>query len=308
MRKKCALYRIGLLMICFLSGPSGAWGGVTDDAAYRKILWNHLEVLCSFGPRYPGSPGHVKTREYIKKVAAAYGDEWHEQNFQVQVSSMRLLSLQNIEINFRGRNPGQPVLLGAHYDSRPFADEEKDESRREEPILGANDGGSGTAVLLAFAQYFRENPPSRPVRLVFFDGEDYGRKGSGEYFLGSQFYANQLEEIDKSLWPYCVLVVDMVGDKDLKIFLENHSARNARWLLDRVFQVAREMGFPQFVPKFRYTIDDDHLPFIYLKIPAVVLIDFDYPYWHTHQDTLDKCSEESMWTVFSVVVETVDRL
>ncbi len=298
------IFLFGVLLM-FHSG-SFAQGKSFD--IYKKVLWSHIEKICSFGPRNQGSEGHQKARDYIKKAAAYYADRWRAQNFQVQVSSMRQLQMQNIEMIFNGRENTAPILIGAHYDTRPFADEEEDETLRDKPILGANDGGSGTALLLALAQYLKEHKPKRPVHLVFFDGEDYGVKGSDEYFFGSRFYARELLGKDKSLWPYCVLVVDMVGDKDLNILKENYSAKSAPWLLDIVYEAAKDQKVPQFVSKFGYSIRDDHLPFAQIGIPSAVLIDFDYPHWHTAHDTLDKVSAESLEAVFKVVVETLERL
>ncbi len=283
--------------------------GRTDELQpYSPTLWTHLEILCSFGPRYIGSPGHLETRQYIKQIGQKFADEVVEQEFFYRTAKKKQLRLFNIELRFEGKEGGRPILLGAHYDTRPFADEDPDPKLRKKPIMGANDGGSGTAVLLALAQYLRENKPRKPVRLVFFDGEDYGRKQSGEYFLGSTYYAQQVKISDKNEWPFCVLVIDMVGDKNLEIYKEIHSVKSAPDLVDLIFSVAERQGARQFISKTKYSIRDDHLPFAQLNIPSAVLIDFDYPHWHTQQDTLDKCSEESLFTVFSVVVATLNEI
>ena len=123
-----------------------------------------------------------------------YADEIREQIFTFQQPGGPTLDMVNIELVFHGKTKKAPLLLGAHYDTRPFADEEKDPYSQKLPIVGANDGGSGTAVLLALAQYLHAHKPERPVRLVFFDGEDYGAKFSSNYFLGSKHYAAQLEK------------------------------------------------------------------------------------------------------------------
>ncbi|NIQ01568.1 MAG: M28 family peptidase, partial [Nitrospinaceae bacterium] len=208
-----------------------------------------------------------------------------------------------------GTTPGRPVLIGTHYDTRPYADEEPDSRLHSRPILGANDGGSGTAVLLGLAEFLHHHPPSRPVHLVFFDGEDFGPKNSGVALLGSTQYARRLvASVDQEQWPYCVLVVDMVGDRDLQIYRETNSLKSAPWLVDILFQAAREKKLPQFRDKVRYTIYDDHYPFIKIGIPSALLIDFDYPPWHTLEDTLEKCTPESLFAVFSVVVEALGRI
>ncbi|MGP0565717.1 MULTISPECIES: M28 family peptidase [unclassified Nitrospina] len=303
-----SLWLGGFFMLIMAILPARLPGEPDPVQKYRPVLWDHLTELCEIGPRYPGSEGHAKTRAYIRKVAESYADSWKEQAFVARVGYAEELPLYNYELTFKGTGDKPPILLGAHYDTRPFADEESDPQKEARPIVGANDGGSGTAVLLAMAQYFHENPPERTVKLVFFDGEDWGRRGSDEYFLGSTYYAEQLKKEDKSTWPARVLVVDMVAQKNLKIFKEQYSFRSSPSFIEFVFDTARELGVDQFVPMLRYSVRDDHLPFIYMKIPSVLLIDFDYPHWHTLEDTLDKCSADSMLAVFRVVLETVRRV
>ena len=280
----------------------------TEFDYYPQILWRHLEILCSFGPRNPGSPGHQEARQYIKQIGQKYADKVVEQAFTYRSADNKTFSLHNIELIFEGREAGRPILLGAHYDTRPHADEDPDPKAQNTPILGANDGGSGSAVLLALAQYFSKHKPRRPMRLVFFDGEDYGRKGSGEYFLGSIHYARQVQKTRKEDWPKFVLIVDMVGDKDLQIFKEVNSLNSAAGLVDLIHDVAERKGVRQFKNQSKYTIRDDHIPFIQIGIPSAVLIDFDYPHWHTLEDTLDKCSKESLFAVFSVVAQAMEEI
>ena len=145
----------------------------------------------------------------------------------------------------------------------------------------------------------------RPVHLVFFDGEDFGAKGSGLNLLGSTNYAQNLLKQNRQSWPYWVLVLDMIGDKDLQIFKEAYSMKGSGGFLDKIYAIAEKQKVKSFISKAKYTIFDDHYPFYKIGIPATLLIDFDYPYWHTQEDTLDKCSPESMLSVFSVMVETI---
>lgn len=305
MRKKCLT---GLFVFLYLMVFQFASGEAHEVRKYKKILWAHLEILCGFGPRNTGSPGYQKARNYIKDVGVKYADDVLEQEFILQRANGSSVHMFNIEMVFKGKEEGRPVLVGAHYDTRPYADEEPDMVLHAQPILGANDGGSGTAVLLGLAQYLHEHKPQKTIKLVFFDGEDFGAKFSAEMFIGSTFYARQLEGLDKNLWPYCVLIVDMVGDKDLEIFKENNSIDSAPWLLDIVYGVAKKKKVPQFRENSKYTVVDDHAPFIRLGIPSAVLIDFDYPHWHTLSDTLDKCSPESLLAAFSVVAGTLDEI
>lgn len=298
---------LGLLIViffCLWVIPMEAY----ELKKYKKVLWGHLETLCLYGPRNPGAPGHQKARTLIKEIGFKYADEVLEHEFLYQRANGTPVRMFNIELIFNGKEGGRPILVGAHYDTRPYADEEPDLALHSQPIIGANDGGSGTAVLLGLAEYLREHKPQKPVHLVFFDGEDYGAKYSMEMFIGSTYYANQLSGVDKKLWPYCVLIVDMVGDKNLEIFKDTNSIESAPWLLNIVYGVAKKKHFPQFRENMKYSILDDHTAFIRLNIPSVVLIDFDYPYWHKLSDTLDKCSAESLYAVFSVVAGTLEEL
>lgn len=283
-------------------------GRTLEANHYKSLIWGYLETLCGFGPRNPGSTGHLRTREFIKHIGAQFADEVKEQEFVYSPRGAAPVKMVNIELSFMGREAGQPVLLGAHYDTRPYADEEQDRSLHSQPILGANDGGSGTAVLLALAKYFSENKPRRSVRLVFFDGEDYGYGTGAGRLIGSRYYTEQLRRQSPGNWPFSVLVIDMVGDEQLEIFKESSSVKSAPWLVDRIFKVARELNHPQFKNRTRYSLIDDHIPFSHLNIPSALLIDFDYPHWHKLSDTLEQCSPESLFAVFEVVAEVVRRI
>ena len=293
-----------MVFVFFCSQPG--FGNILDSKKYSRIIWNYLETLCAFGPRNPGSEGYRETLNLIRKVGEKYADQVVEQPFLVRTSSEGTQAMTNLELRFQGTQGGAPLLIGAHFDTRPFADEDPDPANRLKPILGANDGGSGTAILLGLAQYLSQHPVARPVHLVFFDGEDFGAKGSGLNLLGSTYYAQQLAKQERV--PYWVLVIDMVGDKDLQIFKETHSLKGSSSFLDKIYRVARDQGVGALKEETKYTIFDDHYPFHRMGIPSTVLIDFDYPYWHTLQDTLDKCSIESMISIFSVVVKTIEDL
>lgn len=295
---------VGSMVFVFFCSQPG-FGNILDSKKYSRIIWNYLETLCAFGPRNPGSEGYRETLDLIRKVGEKYADQVVEQLFLVRTPE-GTQAMTNLEFRFHGTQGGAPILIGAHFDTRPFADEDPDPANRLKPILGANDGGSGTAILLGLAQYLSQHPVARPVHLVFFDGEDFGAKGSGLNLLGSTYYAQQLAKQERV--PYWVLVIDMVGDKDLQIFKETHSLKGSSSFLDKIYRVARDQGVGALKEETKYTIFDDHYPFHRMGIPSTVLIDFDYPYWHTLQDTLDKCSIESMISIFSVVVKTIEDL
>ena len=281
---------------------------VADVAFYGPVVWEYLEILCGFGPRYFNSDGIQRTRELIIKTGQRYAAETRIQRFNhIPESGGKPIDLLNIELRF-GPKEGRPLLLGTHYDTRPRSDEDPDPENRLKPILGANDGGSGTALLLGLARALSEKPPSHPVVLVFFDGEDFGEKGSTEYLLGSKYYASIVKLQPELERPAAVLVLDMVGDKNLEIYPESYSVKSAPQLVKKVFLLAREKhGLTQFKDSVKYSIIDDHIPFTLLGIPAMVLIDFDYPHWHKQSDTLENCSSESLMAVFYVMMDLINE-
>ncbi len=185
------------------------------------------------------------------------------------------------------------VLLLAHWDTRPTADEDTDPAKRKKPILGANDGASGVAVLLELMRAFKEKPPPVNVTFLFTDGEDLG-PDLDEMFLGAEHFA---KSAPPGRYAYGILL-DMIGDKNLVIEKEQYSIYYARNLVDRFWLNARRIGLSRHFPDRSGTwIADDHLALNARGIPTIDLIDFDYPYWHTTADTDDKCSAESLEVV-----------
>jgi Zn-dependent M28 family amino/carboxypeptidase len=166
-----------------------------------------------------------------------------------------------------------------------YADNDPDPAQHTNPVPGANDGASGVAVLLELARSLPEE--TVPVWLVFFDAEDNGRIEGWDWILGSrEFVANN------PVQPRAAIIVDMIGDADLNIYQELNSNPE---LTDEIWAIASELGYEsKFIPEYKHSMLDDHTPFVQAGIPAVDIIDFDYPYWHTVQDTPDKVSAESL--------------
>ena len=238
------------------------------DAAYQVSL----------GPRTPDSVAHDQVIEYI--VTNLEQDGWV---VELQVAREQGQVVKNV-VARRGR--GKPwIILGAHYDSRLWADQDAVAENQRRPVLGANDGASGVAVLLELARAIPTDL-DKEVWLVFFDAEDNGKIPGWDWVLGSRAFVGQLDT-----QPDAVVVVDMVGDADLQLYYERSSDRA---LTEQIWAQAALLGHPQFVAEEKYNILDDHTPFLQLGIPAIDIIDFDYPYWHTVEDTLDKISTESL--------------
>ncbi|NVM00808.1 MAG: M28 family peptidase, partial [Candidatus Helarchaeota archaeon] len=193
-------------------------------------------------------------------------------------------------------------ILCAHWDTRPRADRDKIPENRNKPILGANDGASGTAVLLELSRIMSKFPPPITIDAVFFDGEDYGEEGNlDEYFLGSRYFSKNP--------PYqgyeCAILLDMIGDRDLRIQKEEFSNYHFPDLVNDIWNRARKLGIKQFDQSIYGEILDDHRILAEIGIPSIDIIDFDYQYWHTIQDTPDKCSSESLKAVGEVIIDYI---
>jgi Zn-dependent M28 family amino/carboxypeptidase len=197
-------------------------------------------------------------------------------------------------------------MLCAHWDTRPFADMDRIENQNE-PILGANDGASGVAVLLELAFYLQKNEPPLGIDIVFFDGEDYGREGDlDSYCLGSRYFA----ENNPGIYPRFAVLLDMIGDAQLQIPREGYSQQFASQIVDLVWKAAKNVNAYQFLPEVRNYVFDDHVILNEAGIPAIDIIDFEYPdashrFWHTLEDTPDKCSPQSLKTVGEVLIELI---
>lgn len=269
---------VGLLAMQHFNGskPSGFDGTrAMQDVAYQVNL----------GDRIPGSPSHAQVVDWIQAQLKDAG--W---SVEVQQTTM----MGHPVLNIVGKHDtqslvGKPwIVLGAHYDTRIYADHDPDPQKRTQYVPGADDGASGVAVLLGLARSLPKDLPLR-VWLVFFDAEDNGEIPGWDWLLGSKAFVASL-----TARPDAAVVVDMVGDKDLNIYLEktsNPSISAAIWA-----QAAR-LGYKQFIPLPKYAMIDDQTPFLQAGIPAVDIIDFDYPYWHTTADTPDKVSAASLQAV-----------
>ena len=290
--------------IIFLAAMIFSFGDCSEGSTYSfdaDSSFAFLEEQCRIGPRYPGSRAHKILQRYIVGKLQRYGVNVSLQPFEAVLTTGDTLSLVNIIGNINA-GADHRIMLGAHYDTRPIADRDPDPSNRDKPIPGANDGASGVAVLLELARIFGRSEPEVGIDLVFFDGEDYGSEGTAEdYILGSSHFARNM----KGYRPSGVIIVDMVGEAGAEIKMESYSMRYSPILIHDLFATAERMGVGSFKKEQSVPLIDDHLPFIQIGVPAVVLIDFDYPYWHTLEDTPDKCSAASLGAVGAVLVEYI---
>lgn len=303
----------GLMVFGIGAGCSGGTSGA--NAAPPPAIpfdetraWADLKKQVDFGPRVPGTPAHLATRDWLVTQLKASTDTVDLQPFSAVLGG-KTVSMWNIVADFTGTGaaPRQRVLLCAHWDTRPIADRDPDPAKRATPIDGADDGASGVAVLLEIARQLKVKPIERDVQIVLFDGEDYG-PNIDNMLLGSKYYAKHLPT-PKPAWG---ILLDMIGDKDLDIYREPNSDIAAKAVNDRVFTAATRLGLlragvtPGFVnAPYKYAIEDDHTALNANGVPTADLIDFDYPPWHTTADTVDKCSADSLKIVGKAVLYAV---
>lgn len=251
-----------------------------------QLAFQHLQAQMAFGPKPVGSEAGRKTGDYIIAQLMEQGWRVEEQEFVHRGVPGR---------NIIGRAGQGPVaLIGAHYDTRRLADKDPNPALQTKPVPGANDGASGVAVLLELARVLNKERLANEVWLTFFDAEDNGQLDGWEFSVGAQDLASRL-----TAKPEMVIIVDMIGDRDQQIYKEQNSTPE---LVEKIWDIAARLGYEQsFIPTVKWPITDDHLPFLQRGIPAADLIDFDYPYWHTTQDTMDKVAPESLERVGRVL-------
>ena len=290
-----------LLFLTFGCGPSGP--DFDEDHAFE-----YLVAQCDFGPRNPGSEGYYACLDFIINELDQSADDIILQDFRYQEQRYRKrYDLQNIIARFNPDASFQ-TIISAHWDTRPWADMEDNRRDRNQPIIGANDGASGVAVLLELAKIMGETPPPIGVNLVFFDGEDLGVPGENEtYCQGSRYFAKNLP-IPR---PDEAINLDMVGDKQLHIPVEKYSLEYNPNLVRYLWGRADDMGLDAFDITPQYAIYDDHVPLHEIAgIPAIDLIDFKYPnpyanFWHTMNDVPENCSAESLEQVGKLMVDYI---
>jgi glutaminyl-peptide cyclotransferase len=241
----------------------------------------HVTAQMAFGPRVTGTAGSLAAGDYIQSQLQAAGWTTEFQPFEYQgVAARNVIGRANV-------GQGTIIILGAHYDTRRRADQEGVDPTA--PVPGANDGASGVAVLLELARTLDLAAVPHEIWLAFFDAEDNGNLDGWDWIVGSRYMADNL---NLNPLPEAMILVDMVGDADQQFYFDSNSDPV---LSARLWTVAAQLGYAQqFIALPRYAMLDDHTPFAELGIPAVDIIDFEYPYWHTTQDTADKLSAASL--------------
>ncbi len=288
-------------------------GGSSLTVRVERPLFNtirafqDLERQVAFGPRIPGSAGHARQLEWLETELRALADTVFLDTFEHVTGEGHELELTNVIARF-GPADGSRLLLLTHWDTRPKADQSSEADDRDRPVPGANDGASGTAILLELARMFNEQPPPGGVELLFSDGEDYG-PSTDDMFLGARHYATGIGSENP---PAYGILLDMVGDADPSFPVEAYSMEGAGQAVQRVWGIAADLGYRRFFPMDRTVrVVDDHVQFIDAGIPVADIIDFDYGpgngFWHTSRDVPGNTSAQTLFMVGDVVAEVVYR-
>lgn len=266
----------------------------------------YARTFMEFGPRVPGTEAHRKAGDWIVAEMRQRADTVIEQAWTHTAKSGAQLPLRNVLARFRPLAE-ERILYVTHWDSRPIAEKSTAEADRARPTPGANDGASGVALFMALGDLLKAMPVTVGVDLLFVDGEDYGTfTPDVDVLLGATYFASHLPAANYQ--PLFGVLFDMVGEADLRIPQEEHSVNRAPEVVERVWRTAAELGYGNvFVPSTSYPITDDHLPLLDKGLRVIDVIDLDYAYHHSVDDTFDKLSARSLKIVGDVAWKLLQR-
>jgi len=303
LRGQLGIRRLGYAVVVLsLVVATAACNKTVDPPVFdAQRAFADLEHQVAFGPRVPGSDAHAACAAWLEDTLSRLADSVYVQRLSRFVPLMNdTVPLMNIVAHF-GSDHARRIGLVAHWDSRAYADIDPDSANWTKPVPGANDGASGVAVLLECARLFAESPPPIGVDIVLVDGEDQGRyRNQNEWAVGSAEYVAQM----KPSYEWGILV-DMVGERGAEFRREGYSRKHAGPLLDKVWGTAAALGETRFLNDLEEDVTDDHVPFLMRGIPMVDIIDLRYPYWHTVEDTPDKCDPASLQSVGRVILHLI---
>jgi glutaminyl-peptide cyclotransferase len=259
--------------------------------------WEHLRRQVAIGPRPSGSAAIGETRRYIMEQLRAAGIEGREQPFEAQ-TPVGPIKMANIVATIPGNRP-ERIALGTHFDTKRFT---------EFRFVGASDGASSTAALIELGRILNQRKNPCTIELLFFDGEEAVRRewAGTDHTYGSRHYVDSARKAGTLNGLKALVLLDLIGDRNLTIRRESNSTR---WLTDVIWAAAASLGYQKFFIDEEFSVGgDDHFEFLAAGIPAVDIIDLDYPAWHTVRDDLDAVSARSLQIVGDVVLEALPRI
>jgi Zn-dependent M28 family amino/carboxypeptidase len=280
-----------MVIVLFAACAAAQTGSATKFDSNRA--WEHLRRQVAFGPRPSGSAAIVENRRYIVEQLKAAGIEAREQAFEAN-TPIGPIAMANVVGTIPGARP-ERIALATHFDTKLY---------RAFRFVGASDGASSTAVVLELGRALAQRKNPYTIELLFFDGEEAvneeWRDPDNRY--GSKHYVEQARKAGTLAAMKALVLLDLVGDRNLNFRRESNSTR---WLIDIVWATAKRLGYADHFWFQDTAIEDDHVPFLRAGVPAVDLIDMDYPAWHTAQDTLDAVSARSLQIVGEVVLASL---
>ena len=309
-----------VLLSAFSCGGGGKATGTNEQS--EKVVVNvpqfdadsaylYVKNQVDFGPRVPNTKEHVACGNYLAGKLEAFGAKVTNQYADLIAYDGTLLKARNIIGSYKPESKKR-IALFAHWDTRPWADNDADEKNHHTPILGANDGASGVGVLLEAARIFGQQNPETGIDILFVDSEDYGTEGDDtSWALGARYFAEN--PIKPGYRPAEAILLDMVGGKGA-VFPAEYFSRQAALGLDDAFRAAAaRAGHGDMFPRnYGGAVTDDHVELIKQGIPAIDIIDYRVnegfcPTWHTMADNIDNIDKESLRAVGETLLHFIYR-
>lgn len=278
------------------------------------IAFSYIKSQIQFGPRNPNSFGHRQTRDFLYSELKNLADTIFLQNFRY-TGYNEYLELSNIIASFNPQKE-ERILICAHWDTRPRAEKDPNLSNKNLPILGANDGASGVAIILTLAKIINKHPVDFGIDFVLFDGEDYGKEGDlVNYSIGAKYFIQNKPEY---IQPVFAILLDMVGDKEAKFLKEPNSMNFAPEIVDLIWNLAEKLNLQSFSNETTNAIYDDHVPLGEMGIKIIDIIDADLigadtmnprrNYWHTQNDTIENIGLNTLGEVGRLLTHLIYSL
>ena len=316
------IFWISLLVLCVTACESGEKGKKAGKPTIEvpefdaDSAFNYVKKQTDFGPRVPNTDAHKQCAEFLASELRRFCDTVIIQHFDVKAYDGTVLHSQNIIGRFAPEN-GNRIILASHWDSRPFADHDRDEANRTKPIDGANDGASGVGVLLEVARQLAAQKSQTGIDIIFFDAEDYGTPSSvdlpGDWWgLGSQHWARhaKADGFDADFG----ILLDMVGAADATFYHESFSDFYASEIVSKVWGTANKLGHGNhFINESAHPITDDHLyvnKYAHIKMIDIIHQDKKSntgftPVWHTLDDNITNIDKNTLYVVGTTLLAVI---